>query len=99
MAKFEYKYADLKERKTQVEKAEGLGLRMVYDNFDPDWKIGDEPHGTMNFSDESLPPPPVISDSLDVITIKAYLANPNSGLPDLDTAVQALAREFLARLR
>lgn len=36
------------------------GFRMLHDNFDADWKRGDEPHGTLTFTDEEAPqaPPP-----------------------------------------
>jgi len=34
-------------------------LRMLHDDFDADWKPGDEPHGTMTFSDELPPVEPV----------------------------------------
>lgn len=50
------KYKDLIERQAKITLREGEGLRMLHDDFDPDWKPGDEPHGTMIFTDE-LPPP------------------------------------------
>lgn len=40
---------------------EALGYRMLHDDFDPDWKRGDEPHGTMTFTNEPevvIPTPP-----------------------------------------
>ena len=46
------KYKDLAERKVKIALREGQGLRMLTDNFDPDWKSGDEPHGTMTFTDK-----------------------------------------------
>jgi hypothetical protein len=45
------KYEDLAERKAKIDLCEGQGLRMLFDNFDADWKPGDEPHGTMTFTD------------------------------------------------
>ncbi len=55
---YDYHYDNMEERKLKVDEAEALGYRMIYDNFDPDWKEGDEPHGTMCFTDEPEPPPP-----------------------------------------
>ena len=49
------KYNDLAERKVKIDLRESQGLRMLTDNFDPDWKSGDEPHGTMTFTDEPMP--------------------------------------------
>lgn len=52
-----YHYADLAERSVKVAEAEALGYRMLHDDFDPDWQPGNEPHGTLTFTDETLPPP------------------------------------------
>ena len=54
---FNYKYKNLTDRAKQVTIAEGKGLRMLHDNFGKSWKPGDEPHGTMVFTDEPSPPP------------------------------------------
>ena len=43
------KYANLIERATRVKEQEALGLTMLHDDFDPDWKRGQEPHGTLVF--------------------------------------------------
>jgi len=58
---FEYKYKDLKERKEKIKTAEDKGQMMLHDNFDSDWKKGDEPHGTMIFTDV-IPPSPIAID-------------------------------------
>jgi len=50
-----YPYKNLVERKVKVTEAEAQGLRMLHDDFDSDWKPGDEPHGTMTFTDV-IPP-------------------------------------------
>ncbi len=55
----EIKYGSLKERKLKIAENEAKGLRMLHDNFDPDWKRGDEPHGVMIFTDEPAPVAPV----------------------------------------
>lgn len=55
--------------------------------------IGDTWNGT-KFIKPSLP---VIPDLPDMIALKKYLADPHSGLPDLEKAFQALARLFLGR--
>jgi len=61
MAEYTYKYANLEERAQKIAEAEGLGYMMLHDDFDPDWKPGDEPHGVMTFTDVILPSPPVIN--------------------------------------
>ena len=50
-------YDNLEDRKLKVAEQEAKGLRMLYDNFDKDWKSGDEPHGIMTFTDVMLPEP------------------------------------------
>lgn len=54
---YEYHYIDLADRSLKVAEAEGLGYRMLHDNFDPGWKKGTEPHGTMLFIDVHEPSP------------------------------------------
>ena len=44
-------YTDLKERTEKINLQEGLGMRMLHDDFDPSWQTGNEPHGTMTFTD------------------------------------------------
>jgi len=46
------KYSGLVERQAKISLREGQGLRMLHDDFESDWKRGDEPHGTLTFSDE-----------------------------------------------
>lgn len=48
-------YKGLKDRAEKVKEQEAKGLRMTQDNFDPDWKEGNEPFGTMIFTDEPSP--------------------------------------------
>ena len=55
----EIKYNGLVDRKIKVDEKESEGLRMISDTFDPDWKQGEEPRGTMVFTDEIIPDPPV----------------------------------------
>ena len=52
-------YNGLEERQVKVKEQEAKGLRMLFDNFHPDWKSGDEPHGTMTFTDEPSPVAPL----------------------------------------
>ena len=56
----EVKYTGLEDRQGKIKEQEAKGLRMLFDNFDPDWKFGDEPYGTMTFTDQPSPvfPPP-----------------------------------------
>jgi len=56
------KYKGLAERKKKIATNEAQGLRMKHDNFAPDWKPGDEFHGTMTFTDfmpSAVEPEPV----------------------------------------
>jgi hypothetical protein len=55
-----FSYSDMTERELIVKQAEAQGLAMLHDNFDPDWKPGREPHGTMVFTDVMLPSLPVV---------------------------------------
>jgi hypothetical protein len=52
-------YSNLEDRRIKVQEQEAHGLRMLHDDFHSTWKPGDEPHGTMVFTDiiESSPPP------------------------------------------
>lgn len=73
---YEYIYNGLIERQRQIEEAEALGLRMLHDNFDNDWKKGDEPHGIMVFTDElSLEPIPArdLAHEIDILKEKIIL--------------------------
>ncbi len=53
-------YDNLAERQTIVAHWEDQDYRMLHDDFDPDWKRGEEPHGTMTFTNE---PEPVAPDT------------------------------------
>ncbi|MBA7589743.1 hypothetical protein ES708_31832 [subsurface metagenome] len=48
-------YDNMAERNNLCSNANSNGFRMLYDNFDPDWQRGDEPHGTLTFTDEPAP--------------------------------------------
>ena len=63
---YEIKYSNLKDRQARVAIEEAKGLVMLQDNFDPDWKRGDEPHGTMIFTDDPGPAPAVIPPPRDL---------------------------------
>lgn len=54
-------YTNWIERQALVAQYESQGWRMLHDDFDPDWQPGDEPHGTLTFTDEPSPelPPPL----------------------------------------
>lgn len=51
-------YDNVIERDSLVIIAEGNGFRMLHDTFDSDWQKGDEPHGTLTFTDEPPTQPP-----------------------------------------
>jgi len=52
-------YDNLAERNSLCDTATSDGYRMLHDDFDPDWQPGDEPHGTLTFTDEPAPQSPV----------------------------------------
>jgi len=62
---YQYNYANLAEKAQQVIKGEGLGYRQLHDTFDGDWQPGDEPHGTLIFTDEHKPPT-ILPESIDI---------------------------------
>lgn len=43
------RYTNLKDRANKVKSQEAKGLTMLQDEFDSDWKRGNEPHGVMTF--------------------------------------------------
>lgn len=47
-------YDNMTERNNLCSIAEGNGYRMLHDDFDEDWQVGDEPHGTLTFT--NVPP-------------------------------------------
>lgn len=51
-------YSNLVERSSLVAKYQGQGYRMLHDDFDPEWKTGQEPFGTLTFTDEPAPVAP-----------------------------------------
>ena len=60
-------YNNLTQRQTSVKEQEARGLRMLHDDFDADWKSGDEPHGIMTFTDAMPPVTPVEPSEIDLI--------------------------------
>jgi len=65
------KYANLAERQQEIKVQEANNLRMPHDDFDPDWKAGDEPHGVMTFTDE--PSPVVLVKPSEIDLVKSEL--------------------------
>lgn len=47
-------YDNMEQRNSLCDVAESNGFRMLHDDFDEDWQPGDEPHGTLTFTD--VPP-------------------------------------------
>lgn len=45
-------YDNLEQRNTLCSTAYSKGFRMLFDNFDSDWKKRTEPHGILTFTDE-----------------------------------------------
>jgi len=51
-------YDNLAQREVFCNTATSNGYRMLHDDFDKDLKPGDEPHGTLTFTDEPAPQAP-----------------------------------------
>ena len=76
MAEFKFEYNGLTDRQAKIAEAESLGLRMVHDDFFPDWKPGDEPCGVMTFTDVIEPssaPEPVRDYGKEIDEIRAMI--------------------------
>ena len=71
------KYSSLEERANKIKEYEAQNLRMLHDDFSPDWESGDEPYGTMTFTDEPspvlAPPEPVRDYGAEIDNLKARL--------------------------
>ena len=68
------KYANLSERAEKVALHESHGLSMLHDDFDSTWKPGDEPHGTMTFTDAISPTPVPVRDlAAEIDALKARI--------------------------
>ena len=70
-------YDNMEQRNSLCSIAEGNKFRMLHDNFDADWKRGDEPHGTLIFTDEPTPqalePEPVRDAFAEIDELKAKI--------------------------
>ena len=60
------KYSSLEERANKIKEYEAQNLRMLHDDFSPDWESGDEPYGTMTFTDEPSSEPEPIEPGRDI---------------------------------
>jgi hypothetical protein len=58
MAEFQEHYDNLEQRELICQDYANRGLRCLHDNFDSDWEKGDEPHGTLVFTDVMPEPEP-----------------------------------------
>jgi len=71
------KYSSLEERANKIKEYEAQNLRMLHDDFSPDWESGDEPYGTMTFTDEPspvlIPPEPVRDYGAEIDNLKARI--------------------------
>ncbi|MBA7625506.1 hypothetical protein ES703_32936 [subsurface metagenome] len=70
-------YEDMKQRNNLCSIATSNGFRMLHDDFDPDWERGDEPHGSLTFTDEPAPqapePEPTRVFGVEIDTLKARM--------------------------
>jgi len=71
------KYSSLEERANKIKEYEAQNLRMLHDDFSPDWESGDESYGTMTFTDEPspvlAPPEPVRDYGAEIDKLKARI--------------------------
>ncbi|MBA7708455.1 hypothetical protein ES703_117354 [subsurface metagenome] len=88
MAEFTEHYDNMEQRNTICKDYASRGLRCLYDTFDSDWKRGDEPHGTLTFTNEPAPvePEPNPEPPIPVRDLAAEL-------DDHETRIQALEQE------
>jgi len=76
MAEFTEYYDDIEQRDVIYEDYKSQGLRLIHDTFDTDWKVGDDPHGTLIFTDAvpSAPPEPEpvrdLTKEIDNLTVR-----------------------------
>ena len=71
------KYSSLEERANKIKEYEAQNLRMLHDDFPPDWESGDESYGTMTFTDEPspvlIPPEPVRDYGAEIDKLEARI--------------------------
>lgn len=53
-------YSNIEERNVIVAEKEALGLRMLHDDFDVEWQTGQEPFGTLTFTDAPTLHAPIV---------------------------------------
>lgn len=51
-------YDNMEQRNSLCSVAASNGFRCIHDTFDEDWQKGDEPHGTLTFTDVMPEPEP-----------------------------------------
>ena len=59
-------YDNMEMRNKLCDIANSNGYHMLHDNFDENWKRGDEPHGTLIFTDEEAPQAPLSEPARDL---------------------------------
>lgn len=67
-------YDDMEQRNNLCDVALSNDFRMLHDDFDEDWQQGDEPHGTLTFTDEPSKQAPIPEPS------KFERLNPTEGV-------------------
>lgn len=87
MVETQVEYENLVDRQAKVTQYQSQGLRLLHDNFSPDWEHGQEPYGTLVFTDE-----PVEHALVDprIIELRAYLADLHTGLPEVEDGLKTL---------
>jgi len=59
MAEITVNYSNWDERQAKVAEYEGLGYILLHDDYAADWKTGEEPRGTLTFTDVIPAPAPI----------------------------------------
>lgn len=80
-------YDNMEQRELICQDYAKRGLRCLYDNFDEDWKRGDEPHGTMIFTDVM---PPVEPEPEPVRDLEAEIDELKAGQKEMKAQLKAL---------
>lgn len=98
-------YGNLLKRGDLISQYEAQGLVMLHDDFDPDWQVGDEPHGTLVFDT----PVPMSSREMELeaiaeevsaandLALQAYQHWDSLTLAQKDKALKMLLGEYIVR--
>lgn len=89
-------YDNLVERQQHIVVAEADGFVMLHDDFDIDWKVGDEPHGTLTFTDPIPKSDEELAEETEQATCGEYLSHSSDviKLPEIWFLLRAFAKKL-----